>query len=636
MTGEKQRSVWRAIRHRRLLITGAALLLLAVFFATSASDKTYKRHTDYGAACEDVHARTGALANCVTLYFATTRQPKLLRKSGGGDTFATVAGFGNTFDNRLHFGRAEVSLPYLVSDLYPDGRKRGVVDHASDGPPDGRAATERYVAITTITKATMRETFAANLREAVGRNNDGVLLFIHGFNVNFDAAVVRTAQMAADLGFNENAPPGETYYGFGQPVLFSWPNGGVPFSYVDDRRLAKKSATHLKEFLDLLTRDTGARTLNVIVHSMGNRVFVNAIADFSRDYAAAGGDVTIRIIHAAADVDQGVFDKTMDDVERTNFRAGYTVYASKADSALETSTRVNALTSLFRDRSGRLGEIGETGIYVRGGVTSIDATGFATDLFGHGYFSNAGNVINDIACVFHGVDPERRALVPRRKSEAPYFEMDSSKYAPCLPGELKRFADDAAQYAEAHADAVRRAETAGVFASMSDQLSSLAGKSIFDPDCLKGVCGAHAPVEPGSEEDGDPMPPAPAPDNDNNDEPRDDPPETIETTVYFDFDLADLTASAARDIDALVSTAAGRNIAQFVVIGHADRAGGETFNQKLSLLRADAVRAHLAARGIDENRIFIRGMGETELARATADGEREPLNRRARLVIIFD
>jgi len=613
------------IKDRRLLVSATVILLLALFFFLSSNEKPYKRHADFGANCEDIHQSTGARAKCVSLYFGTTRKPQASLESNDGG-YKNINGFGNKFDGQLHLGRAQVTMPYLVSDLYPEGRKRGVVDHATSSAPDGKAQTEKFVSITTISKAEVRQTFAVNLREAVAENNDAVLLFIHGFNVDFDSAIVRAAQLAIDLGFDENAPPDETFYVFGQPVLFSWPNGGVPFSYVDDRRLAKKSAAHLQEFLTLLTEETGASALNVVVHSMGNRVFVNAITEFAKSYAQSGeGDVAIRIIHAAADIDQDIYDTAMDEVERTSFEADYTVYASREDTALAASTRVNALTSFFENTSGRLGQIDDEGIYVRPTITSIDATGFATDLFGHGYFSNAGNIINDIACVFHDVEVSRRALAPRRKGDLPYYEMDSSKYAICLPGDLRRYAADAAHYSAAHAEAVAEAKAAGVYDSMRSAVGNSAG-SIWDLQCPgelgesgKCVDGPGGKVDPIPEPAPDPTPTA----------------DSIERTIYFPFNETVLSDDERQKLDETLREISGKDIKSILIEGHADRAGGDVFNQRLSLLRADVVREYLMAGGASREQIFIRGFGETTPAHPTIDGERNPLNRRTRIIIMF-
>jgi len=615
------KSVMKTLKERRLLVSIALVLFLALVFLSSTGEKLYKRHADFGSNCEDIHQALGANAKCVSLFFGTSRKPRGALSEGD---FQIVKGFGNKLDDKLNLGRAQVSVPYLVSDLYPEGRKRGVVDHATAGAPEDKAQTEKYVAITTITKTDMRESFAASLRSAVSQNDEAILLFIHGFNVDFDSAVIRSAQLAVDIGFNENAPPAETYFEFGQPVLFSWPNGGVPYSYVDDRRLARKSASHLNEFLQILTDDTGVKELNVIVHSMGNRVFVNAITEFSKSYIEDGEhDLTIRVIHAAADVDQSIYDATMDEIERTAFEADYTVYASREDMALETSTRVNAVTSLFQDTSGRLGEIGENGIYVRGNVTSIDASGFATDLFGHGYFSNAGNVINDIACAFRGVDLDNRALAPRRQNGLPYYEMDSSKFAICLPGDVKRFAENPASYVSAHASAVAEAKAAGVYEALANQADARAPGSIFDLSCTQGWDTAGACIEPPDDDppiQGPPPAVGPAP---------------VTLTLYFAFNTEDLSAQSRAALSALIAQISNLDVDRILIEGHADRAGGEGVNQRLSVLRADAIRDYLTARGVDRDKVFIRGFGETAPMQPTADGERNPQNRRAQIIVSF-
>lgn len=630
MPQSRFKGVWKRVKRRRLIVAAAAIVLGAIVFMMASGTTQFKRHDGFGRSCADIHEATGAQAKCVSLYFGTPRKVRPAKAGEKAQGHERVAGFGNGLDRTLHLGRAEVSLPYLVSDLYPEGRKRGVVDHATQRPPRTREETERYVAITTISK-TAREVFVSDLAGAVSKNDEAVLLFIHGYNVDFDSAVIRAAQLAVDLTFDENAPPGEDVYDLGQPVLFSWPNGARTITYPADRSLAKNSAPYLKDFLELLTRQSGARNFNVVVHSMGNRVLVNAIADFAQDYADwAGDDVTFRIIHAAADVDQGVYDKEMDKVEKSDFEAEYTIYASKTDAALNTSRQVNALTSFFRTRNGRLGQISEEGIYIREPMTSIDASDFGTDLFGHGYFSNTGNVVKDMACVFHGVEPARRALVPRRKGALDYYEMDASRNAHCLPSDPQRFAADAQAYAAAHEAGVARAREAGVYAraTASSLAAGRALSSVFDPRCPDG---APIPAEgpcPAVDEEPDPTPPPPTPDEEARG-PK-------ELTVYFAFDSAALSEEARALIDAAYGEArASGEIAQIFIAGHADRAGGEAHNQQLSLARADAVRERMMRLGAPRDRIFLRGLGENDLASATPDEVRDPANRRAVIVISF-
>jgi OmpA-OmpF porin, OOP family len=64
------------------------------------------------------------------------------------------------------------------------------------------------------------------------------------------------------------------------------------------------------------------------------------------------------------------------------------------------------------------------------------------------------------------------------------------------------------------------------------------------------------------------------------------------------------------------------------VIGHADRAGSDAYNQRLSERRSAAVRDALVQRGIPANEIVTMGRGERDPAVPTPDGVREPRNRR--------
>jgi OmpA-OmpF porin, OOP family len=102
-----------------------------------------------------------------------------------------------------------------------------------------------------------------------------------------------------------------------------------------------------------------------------------------------------------------------------------------------------------------------------------------------------------------------------------------------------------------------------------------------------------------------------------------------EFTVYFDFNKSTLTSSG-RDVIKQAATAAQQgSIAHISVTGHTDTVGSADFNQRLSERRANAVRQALIAQGVPANEITARGVGKTELAVPTADGVKEPRNRRA-------
>ncbi|MEQ1490172.1 MAG: outer membrane beta-barrel protein [Terricaulis sp.] len=109
---------------------------------------------------------------------------------------------------------------------------------------------------------------------------------------------------------------------------------------------------------------------------------------------------------------------------------------------------------------------------------------------------------------------------------------------------------------------------------------------------------------------------------------------TSEFVVYFEWDRSNLNQAALETIDAAVNRARQCNVSGTVVVGHTDTSGSPTYNQGLSERRASVVRDALTARGLPGT-IQTQARGETDLARATRDGVREPLNRRSAVTISF-
>jgi opacity protein-like surface antigen len=108
-----------------------------------------------------------------------------------------------------------------------------------------------------------------------------------------------------------------------------------------------------------------------------------------------------------------------------------------------------------------------------------------------------------------------------------------------------------------------------------------------------------------------------------------------EFVVYFDWDRSDLTAEARSVISAAASYAKTGAPTQVLVVGHADTSGSAAYNVGLSNRRARTTADALVAQGVAGGVISLNGVGETQLAKATADGVREPLNRRATIGINF-
>ena len=102
--------------------------------------------------------------------------------------------------------------------------------------------------------------------------------------------------------------------------------------------------------------------------------------------------------------------------------------------------------------------------------------------------------------------------------------------------------------------------------------------------------------------------------------------------VFFDWNRADLTARA-RQIIGEAAEAARAQPARIELAGHADRTGTPQYNQALSRRRAETVAEELIRRGIARQDISITALGETQPLVATADGVREPQNRRVEIIL---
>lgn len=223
-------------------------------------------------------------------------------------------------------------------------------------------------------KSKEEEEFFAMLRERVALSPHGdLLIFIHGYNVTFEDAARRTAQIAHDLEFQ------------GAPLFFSWPSQGELLGYVSDRNNSHWTASHLKEFLLKVHQQSGAQSIHLIAHSMGNRAFGSAIQSLAADLEQ-NQKVFNEVILAAPDVDARVFTEEIAP-KLTGLAQHVTLYASQNDLALKASRAVNGYP--------RAGDVGAN-ILILNGIDTIDVTKVDTSLLGHAYYGDNTSVISDI------------------------------------------------------------------------------------------------------------------------------------------------------------------------------------------------------------------------------------------------
>ena len=103
--------------------------------------------------------------------------------------------------------------------------------------------------------------------------------------------------------------------------------------------------------------------------------------------------------------------------------------------------------------------------------------------------------------------------------------------------------------------------------------------------------------------------------------------------VFFDWDRSNLSAQALNTIKQAANQFKAKGNARITATGHADRSGPENYNMALSLRRANAVKDALVREGVPATAIAVIGRGESQPLVPTADGVREPQNRRVEIVI---
>lgn len=87
---------------------------------------------------------------------------------------------------------------------------------------------------------------------------------------------------------------------------------------------------------------------------------------------------------------------------------------------------------------------------------------------------------------------------------------------------------------------------------------------------------------------------------------------TYAADAYFDFDKAVVKKEGKAKLDKLVNNSKTMNLEVMIAVGHTDSVGTDTYNQKLSVRRAEAVKKYLTSKGVEKNRIYTEGKGEKQ------------------------
>ena len=297
------------------------------------------------------------------VFFGTNRQE---------NGVAGKVSFGGVRDSKVNYGIAAVTIPIrrhsagsierplipILERIERDFTIRGITRLDANG-------------FFNLSRAQIGET------QRINRGSErAALLFVHGFNVGFDDAVYRTAQISYDIKFK------------GATFLFSWPATSV---YPYSKTAVDQSKRPIKEFITNIIDKAKPDRLYIVAHSMGTRGVSLALAEL----AQARPDLKSKIgalILASPDIDRQVFH---DDVAPylSRMTGSVTTYVSRTDKALFASKIANGDFALG-DARGQ--------IAVEPGMVTVDTSGIDTNFLGHSAYGDEPALLRDIAAIFAG------------------------------------------------------------------------------------------------------------------------------------------------------------------------------------------------------------------------------------------
>jgi OOP family OmpA-OmpF porin len=109
---------------------------------------------------------------------------------------------------------------------------------------------------------------------------------------------------------------------------------------------------------------------------------------------------------------------------------------------------------------------------------------------------------------------------------------------------------------------------------------------------------------------------------------------TFEADTFFDFDKSVLKPAGKTKLEDLVSKLKGTDIEVIVATGHTDWTGTDAYNLKLSMRRANAVKAFLVSKGVPADRVFTEGKGESKPVASNRTSEGRAKNRRVEVEVV--
>jgi esterase/lipase superfamily enzyme len=314
-----------------------------------------------------------------TVWFGTNRKPN--------DSERLQLGFSKSRDTKIHYGYCRVFIPKShkigsTGSSWWQRLRSGIDDRLKLIEVKGMVSDDYWSAISSrLAKLEISE------RDAV--------IFVHGYNVSFENAAVRAAQIGFDLSVK------------GAMAFFSWPSQGALKGYSADEATIEASEPFIAEFIEDFVARSGAEKVHIIAHSMGNRGLLQAINRIANK-AQRRTDVLIgQVLLAAADVDADTFRNLSGAFGRVSRRT--TLYVSSRDLAIEASRWLHDFA-----RAGLLPPI-----MIVPGIDTINVTNADLTTLGHGYVADARGVLEDMhQLLAYDAPPDRRFALRQGETDA--------------------------------------------------------------------------------------------------------------------------------------------------------------------------------------------------------------------------
>lgn len=306
----------------------------------------------------------------------------------------------------LHMGKCQVTIPRT--------HKEGELEQPSILRLEIIARPDRDILLQQVIPQADAVFYEEVKRRVQASPRHDLFVFVHGYNVTFESAARRTAQIAYDLKYE------------GAPIFYSWPSQGHTLKYTVDETNVAWSAPHLKKFLRDLAQNSGASSIHLIAHSMGTRALTQAVRELAYE-GPPDQRLFKQVILAAPDIDADVFrEQIAPELARNSEQV--TLYASASDEALVASKLVHGTR--------RAGETDDEPLVVRG-VDTIEVELSNLGLLGHSYYSNP-HILRDLRAILRESRPasSRPWLRPAGENTERYWKIDDEEFSTAQqPGE---------------------------------------------------------------------------------------------------------------------------------------------------------------------------------------------------------